>query len=194
MSAALIEPDRQSVAAAPGRAASLIGLSRVELAAALAEAGVPEKQIRMRASQIWHWLYVRGATDFDSMTSMSKPLRAELAARFKLARPEIVEEQIPPTARANGFCAFPRAAPAGLSRSRPSTSRRKAAARSASPPRSGCTLTCSFCHTGTQKLVRNLTAEEIVGQVLLARERWAIFPPPRRPVRRKRAGSSPTSS
>jgi 23S rRNA (adenine2503-C2)-methyltransferase len=94
MSAALIEPDRQSVAAAPAEPRSLIGLSRVELAAALAEAGVPEKQIRMRASQIWHWLYVRGATDFDSMTSMSKPLRAELAARFKLARPEIVEEQV----------------------------------------------------------------------------------------------------
>jgi 23S rRNA (adenine2503-C2)-methyltransferase len=194
MSAALIEPDRQSVAAAPAEPRSLIGLSRVELAAALAEAGVPEKQIRMRASQIWHWLYVRGATDFDSMTSMSKPLRAELAARFKLARPEIVEEQFPPTARANGCCAFPRGVPGRLSRWKPSTSRKRDSARSASSSQVGCTLTCSFCHTGTQEAGAQLTAEEIVGQVLLARERLGDFPTAETPVRRKRRGSSPTSS
>ncbi|HWT30851.1 MAG TPA: 23S rRNA (adenine(2503)-C(2))-methyltransferase RlmN, partial [Propylenella sp.] len=73
---------------------SLIGLSRQALGAALLEAGVPEKQVRMRAGQVWHWLYLRGVTDFSAMTNMAKGLRDDLASRFTLARPEVVAEQI----------------------------------------------------------------------------------------------------
>ncbi|MGH6979769.1 MAG: hypothetical protein ACREFC_01045, partial [Stellaceae bacterium] len=73
---------------------SLVGLPRAELAEALGAAGVPERQCRMRVQQIWHWLYVRGAQDFDTMTTLSKELRQELALRFTLARPEVAAEQI----------------------------------------------------------------------------------------------------
>ncbi len=73
---------------------SLVGLSRGALAEALGAAGVPERQRRMRVQQIWHWLYVRGARDFDAMTTLSKELRAELAQHFTLARPEVAAEQI----------------------------------------------------------------------------------------------------
>ena len=73
---------------------SLAGMSRAALAAALAEAGVPERQRRMRLQQIWHWLYVRGVQDFDAMTTLSKDLRTALARRFTLVRPEIAAEQI----------------------------------------------------------------------------------------------------
>jgi 23S rRNA (adenine2503-C2)-methyltransferase len=73
---------------------SLIGLGRERLAETLAGAGVPQNQVRMRAAQIWHWLYVRGATDFSAMSNMSKALREDFAERFSLVRPEIVEEQV----------------------------------------------------------------------------------------------------
>lgn len=154
----------------------LIGLDREELGAALLSVGVPERQVRMRVSQLWHWLYVRGASSFEDMLNVSKDLRGALAAAFSIARPEIVEEQISADGTRKWLLRFP--------------------ARGAGKPvevetvyipeegrgtlcissQVGCTLTCSFCHTGTQKLVRNLTAEEILAQLLVARDRLGDFP------------------
>jgi 23S rRNA (adenine2503-C2)-methyltransferase len=155
---------------------SLIGLSRDALGRALAEAGVPAAQLRMRASQIWHWIYLRGTTDFAAMTNMSKALREELSGRFALARPEIVTEQVSSDGTRKWLLRFP---PRGAGRPVeietvyiPEEGRGTLCVSS----QVGCTLTCSFCHTGTQKLVRNLTAEEIVGQILVARERLGDFP------------------
>jgi len=157
-------------------APSLIGLSRQGLAEALRGAGVPERQLRMRASQVWHWLYWRGATDFAAMTNMAKPLREALADKFSLARPEIVAEQVSADGTRKWLLRFP---PRGAGRPVevetvyiPEEGRGTLCVSS----QVGCTLTCSFCHTGTQKLVRNLTAEEIVSQVLVARERLGDFP------------------
>ncbi|HWT31490.1 MAG TPA: 23S rRNA (adenine(2503)-C(2))-methyltransferase RlmN [Propylenella sp.] len=155
---------------------SLIGLSREALGAALRDAGVPDQQIRMRAGQIWHWLYLRGVTDFAAMTNMSKALRDELATRFTLARPEVVAEQISVDGTRKWLLRFP---PRGAGRPVevetvyiPEEGRGTLCVSS----QVGCTLTCTFCHTGTQKLVRNLTSEEIVGQILVARERLGDFP------------------
>jgi 23S rRNA (adenine2503-C2)-methyltransferase len=150
---------------------SLVGLSRAALADALGEAGVPEWQRRMRVQQIWHWLYVRGATEFDAMTTLSKELRAKLAQRFTLARPEIAAEQISVDGTRKWLLRLP-----GELDGRthdvecvyiPETDRGTLCISS----QVGCTLNCSFCHTGTQRLVRNLTPGEIVGQVVLARDR-----------------------
>jgi len=156
--------------------ASLIGLSREALGEAIGAAGVPEKQVRMRSGQLWHWLYFRGATDFAAMTSMSKALRENLASRFTLARPEIVTEQVSEDGTRKWLLRFP---PRGAGRPVeaetvyiPEEGRGTLCVSS----QVGCTLTCSFCHTGTQKLVRNLTAEEIVGQILVARDRLGDFP------------------
>ncbi len=160
----------------PPGPAPLVGLLRAALVAALGETGVPDRQQRMRAAQLWHWLYVRGATDFDAMTNISKELRAALADRFTLARPEIVSEQISTDGTRKWLLRFPSR---GAGRSVeaetvyiPEEGRGTLCVSS----QIGCTLTCPFCHTGTQKLVRNLTAEEIVGQVLLARDRLGDFP------------------
>jgi 23S rRNA (adenine2503-C2)-methyltransferase len=150
---------------------SFVGLSRVALAEALATVGVPERQRRMRAQQIWHWLYVRGADDFEAMTTLSKELRAELAQHFTLARPEIAAEQISVDGTRKWLLRLP-----GETADRPhevecvyipETDRGTLCISS----QVGCTLNCTFCHTGTQRLVRNLTAGEIVGQVVLARDR-----------------------
>jgi 23S rRNA (adenine2503-C2)-methyltransferase len=150
---------------------SLVGLSRAALAEALGGIGVPERQRRMRVQQIWHWLYVRGVQDFDAMTTLSKDLRAELDRHFTLARPEIVAEQISVDGTRKWLLRLP-----GESADRPhdvecvyipETDRGTLCISS----QVGCTLNCSFCHTGTQRLVRNLTPGEIVGQVVLARDR-----------------------
>ncbi|MCP4072571.1 MAG: 23S rRNA (adenine(2503)-C(2))-methyltransferase RlmN [Hyphomicrobiales bacterium] len=155
---------------------SLIGLMRKELRQALIEIGIPEKQSRMRSSQIWHWLYVRGVSDFSAMKNISKDLRKILAEHFSIARPDIVEEQISDDGTRKWLLRF--------------------ASRGAGKPveietvyipeegrgtlcissQVGCTLNCSFCHTGTQKLVRNLSAEEILLQLLVARDRLGDFP------------------
>ncbi len=155
---------------------SLIGLDRAGLAAALVATGVPAAQARMRAAQLWHWLYFRGATDFERMTNIARPLREALAERFSLARPEIVTEQISVDGTRKWLVRFP---PRGAGRPVeietvyiPEEGRGTLCVSS----QVGCTLTCTFCHTGTQKLVRNLTAEEIVAQVLLARDRLGDFP------------------
>ena len=150
---------------------SLVGLSRAALAQALGEAGVPERQRRMRVQQIWHWLYVRGAQDFDTMTTLSKELRTELAQHFTLARPDIAAEQVSVDGTRKWLLRLP-----GELDGRthdvecvyiPETGRGTLCVSS----QVGCTLNCTFCHTGTQRLVRNLTPGEIVGQVVVARDR-----------------------
>jgi 23S rRNA (adenine2503-C2)-methyltransferase len=155
----------------PPATPSLVGLSRDDLAAALGTIGVPERQQRMRAQQIWHWLYVRGAQDFDQMTTLSKDLRTDLAQHFTLARPEVVAEQISVDGTRKWLLRLPGEI-GGLPHEVecvyiPETDRGTLCISS----QVGCTLTCTFCHTGTQRLVRNLTPGEIVGQVVLARDK-----------------------
>ncbi len=155
---------------------NLLGLSRAQLAEALVEAGVPERQSRMRASQLWGWIYNRGITDFSLMTNVAKELRGKLAENFTLARPEIVTEQI----STDGTRKW-------LLRLAPDADGRRHDVETVYIPEEdrgtlcvssqvGCTLTCTFCHTGTQTLVRNLTAGEIVGQLLVARDRLGEWP------------------
>jgi 23S rRNA (adenine2503-C2)-methyltransferase len=150
---------------------SLVGVSRDGLAAALAGIGVPERQRRMRVQQLWHWLYVRGAKSFDEMTTLSKELRAALAEAHTLARCEVAAEQISVDGTRKWLLRLP-----GELDGRPhevecvyipETGRGTLCISS----QVGCTLNCTFCHTGTQRLVRNLTADEIAGQVVVARDR-----------------------
>jgi 23S rRNA (adenine2503-C2)-methyltransferase len=150
---------------------SLVGLSRDALAEALGTIGVPERQRRMRVRQIWHWLYVRGVLDFEAMTTLSKDLRAELGLHFTLARPEVAAEQISVDGTRKWLLRLP-GETAGAPHEVecvyiPETDRGTLCISS----QVGCTLNCRFCHTGTQRLVRNLTAGEIAGQVVLARDR-----------------------
>jgi len=155
---------------------SLIGLGRDDLQRMLSGSGVPEHQVRMRAAQIWHWLYVRGARDFDRMTNMSKALREDFAGRFSIARQEVVEEQVSVDGTRKWLLRFPaRGAGRPVEVETvyiPEEGRGTLCVSS----QVGCTLTCTFCHTGTQRMVRNLTAEEILAQILWARERLGDFP------------------
>jgi 23S rRNA (adenine2503-C2)-methyltransferase len=150
---------------------SLVGLSRAALAEVLGGIGVPERQRRMRVQQIWHWLYVRGVQDFGAMTTLSKELRAELDRHFTLARPEIFAEQVSVDGTRKWLLRLPGETPDRPHDVEcvyiPETDRGTLCISS----QVGCTLNCSFCHTGTQRLVRNLTPGEIVGQVVLARDR-----------------------
>lgn len=156
---------------------SLLGLSRAQLAEQLAAAGVPAAQVRMRASQLWGWIYARGAQEFSVMTNVAKDLRALLAERFSLARPEIAAEQISSDGTRKWLL---RLAPERPGERGPEIE----AVYIPEPDRGtlcissqiGCTLNCTFCHTGTQKLVRNLTAGEIVAQILVARDRIGEWP------------------
>ena len=156
---------------------SLVGLSRDALAEALGTVGVAPAQRRMRVRQIWNWLYVRGATGFDQMTSVSKELRAALAETFTLARPEVVAEQVSVDGTRKWLLRLPSENPGERPHEVecvyiPDADRATLCVSS----QVGCTLTCSFCHTGTQRLVRNLTAGEIVGQVMVARDRLGDWP------------------
>lgn len=155
---------------------SLIGLPRQDLIEALSETGIPEKQLRMRASQLWNWLYVRGASDFADMTSISKELRSDLADVFDISRLEIITEQISSDGTRKWLLRLPAD---DLGRRHeietvyiPEEGRGTLCISS----QVGCTLTCTFCHTGTQTLVRNLTAGEIAGQILVARDRLGEWP------------------
>ncbi len=155
---------------------SLVGLTRGELHDGLAAAGVPEKQRAMRMRQIWHWIYHRGAQSFAEMTDISKELRTRLEECFVIGRPEVVTEQVSTDGTRKWLLRF---APDGRGQRHevemvyiPEEDRGTLCISS----QVGCTLTCSFCHTGTQKLVRNLTANEIVGQVMLARDRLEEWP------------------
>jgi len=160
---------------------SVVGLSRAALAEALGGVGVPERQQRMRVQQIWQCLYVRGVQSFDEMTTLPKDLRAILAGHFTLARPEIMAEQISVDGTRKWLLRLP-----GETSNRPhevecvyipDTDRGTLCISS----QVGCTLNCTFCHTGTQRLVRNLTAGEIVGQVVLARDRLSDWTAAERP-------------
>lgn len=155
---------------------SLIGMSREEIGTALQSVGVKERQVRMRIQQLWHWLYVRGVSDFADMLNISKDLRATLAEKYTVSRPQIVDEQISADGTRKWLLRFP---PRGAGKPVdietvyiPEEGRGTLCISS----QVGCTLTCSFCHTGTQKLVRNLNAEEILSQLLLARDRLGDFP------------------
>jgi 23S rRNA (adenine2503-C2)-methyltransferase len=162
--------------AAPERP-SVVGMPREALAEALGEFGVPERQRRMRVQQIWHWLYVRGVQQFDAMTTLSKELRTALALRFTLARPEIAAEQISVDGTRKWLLRLPGEFGGTPHEVEcvyiPEADRGTLCISS----QVGCTLNCTFCHTGTQRLVRNLTAGEIVGQVVLARDRLGDWTP-----------------
>jgi len=157
---------------------TLIGLSRDQISAVLRPLGVPEKSLRMRANQLWHWIYLRGATDFSTMTTISKELRAILGQHCSLARPDIVEQQISKDGtrkwllRLDGLGSETINAPEIECVYIPEDTRGTLCISS----QIGCTLTCSFCHTGTQKLVRNLTSGEIAAQVLIAKDALNDWP------------------
>ncbi|MFO1165413.1 MAG: 23S rRNA (adenine(2503)-C(2))-methyltransferase RlmN [Paracoccus sp. (in: a-proteobacteria)] len=156
--------------------ANIVGLTRDQLHRALIDAGTPERQAKMRVGQIWQWVYHWGVRDFAQMTNLAKDYRAFLAERFEIALPEIVTRQI----SADGTRKYLLKIAGGHEVETvyiPEENRGTLCISS----QVGCTLTCSFCHTGTQKLVRNLTAGEIVGQVMLARDDLGEWPVPGAP-------------
>lgn len=171
--APLVKIDADAPAAKP----SLAGLTRDRLKLALAAAGVPEKQLRMRVGQLWSWIYVRGVTSFDDMTDVSKDLRRQLSDLYSLDRPEIVSEQISVDGTRKWLLRLAKrsheARPPEIETVYIPESDRGTLCISSQV---GCTLNCSFCHTGTQRLVRNLEAEEIVAQIMLARDRIGDWP------------------
>jgi 23S rRNA (adenine2503-C2)-methyltransferase len=165
-------PAKSASSQPASRKPSLAGLSREGLRAALARADVPEKQLRMRVNQLWSWIYVRGVSSFDAMSDVSKELRETLAEHYSLIRPEIVTEQVSVDGTRKWLLRLAKQpndarAPEIETVYIPEAGRGTLCISS----QVGCTLTCSFCHTGTQRLVRNLSAQEIVGQILLARDR-----------------------
>jgi len=174
MSAVLhLESQQATIPAKP----SLAGRGREGLREGLAAVGVPEKQLKMRVGQLWSWMYVRGATSFEAMSDVSKELRSTLARTYCLDRPEISAEQVSVDGTRKWLLRLPirgheKRAPEIETVYIPEADRGTLCISS----QVGCTLTCSFCHTGTQRLVRNLEPEEIVGQVLLARDRIGDWP------------------
>ena len=154
---------------------NLVGLTREALKEALIAAGSPEKQVKMRLGQLWQWIYEKGVRDFEQMTNLSKDYRAFLAEHFVIAIPEVVSKQV----STDGTRKYLVRIAGGHEVETvyiPESDRGTLCISS----QVGCTLTCSFCHTGTQKLVRNLTAGEIIGQVMLARDDLGEWPAPRR--------------
>ena len=147
----------------------LVGLDRAEMAALMAEIGEPA----FRAKQLWHWIYHRGETDFDKMTSLAKPFRAALAARFTVGRPGVSVDRQSIDGTRKWLLKFSDGQEAE-SVHIPEEDRGTLCVSS----QVGCTLTCKFCHTGTQRLVRNLSAGEIVGQVMNARDKLGEWPSP----------------
>jgi 23S rRNA (adenine2503-C2)-methyltransferase len=180
----IAKPDPHPAAPEPARAEaagtprpSLAGLTRAELTARLAAIGVPERDRRMRAAQLWHWIYFRGARRFEDMSNVGKGLRATLAETYTLDRPEVVSEQVSKDGTRKWLIRMPPAGPRDRGAEIecvyiPESDRGTLCVSS----QVGCTLTCSFCHTGTQRLVRNLTAQEIAAQVIVARDRLGDWP------------------
>jgi len=170
------EPGAAAGSAVPAEKPSLIGRDRQELAHALTAIGVPQRQVKMRVAQLWHWLYVRGSASFADMSNLAKDFRALLAQHFTIARPEIAAEQLSADGTRKWLLRFPaRGAGRPVEIETvyiPEEGRGTLCVSS----QVGCTLTCSFCHTGTQRLVRNLTAEEILAQFLVAKDRLGDFP------------------
>jgi len=162
---------------APRKPINIIGASDAELGTALRERGVPQNQTRMRTAQLKRWLYVQGVTDFDAMSNISKEMRQLLKDEFSISRPIVVDEQISNDGTRKWLL---RLAPSARTLNAPEIE----TVYIPEPGRGtlcissqvGCTLNCTFCHTGTQPLVRNLTSEEIVGQIMLARDRLGDWP------------------
>ncbi len=156
---------------APDGPQNLIGLSRDQMRDALIAVGTPEKQAKMRVGQIWQWLYHWGTRDFALMTNLAKDYRTMLSENFVITLPEVVTRQVSDDGTRKYLVRI-----AGGHEVEvvyiPETDRGTLCISS----QVGCTLTCSFCHTGTQKLVRNLTAAEIVGQVMIARDDLGEWP------------------
>ncbi len=156
-----------------GGKVNLVGLTRDQLREALIAAGTPEKQVKMRVNQVWQWIYQWGVRDFDAMTNLAKAYRALLAERFVIDLPEVVSKQVSLDGTRKYLVRI-----AGGHEVEvvyiPEEDRGTLCISS----QVGCTLTCSFCHTGTQKLVRNLTAGEIVGQIMAARDDLGEWPKP----------------
>lgn len=152
---------------------NIVGLTREALKAELARIGTPEKQLKMRLNQVWQWIYQWGKRDFNVMTNLSKAFRAELEAHFVIEVPEVVTKQVSDDGTRKYLVKI-----AGGHEVEvvyiPETNRGTLCISS----QVGCTLTCTFCHTGTQKLVRNLTAGEIIGQVMVARDDLDEWPEP----------------
>jgi len=157
--------------AGPTSRVSIVGLSFAELTAALESVGLEAKAARMRARQVWNWIYVHGRRDFAAMTNLAKDFRVRIADRMSLSRPEVVTQQISEDGTRKWLL---RTAP-GIEFETvfiPEEDRGTLCVSS----QVGCTLNCRFCHTGTQKLVRNLSAYEIVGQVMVARDALSDWP------------------
>ena len=154
---------------------NLLGLTRDALRDTLIDAGTSEKQAKMRTGQLWQWIYQKGVRQFDEMTNLSKEYRALLAENFVITLPEVVSKQV----SVDGTRKYLVRIAGGHEVETvyiPETDRGTLCISS----QVGCTLTCSFCHTGTQKLVRNLTSGEIIGQVMLARDDLGEWPEPGR--------------
>jgi 23S rRNA (adenine2503-C2)-methyltransferase len=171
--AVTISLDLSRPAPASANPINLSGMTRAELAAALSESGVVDlRQAKMRASQIWRWVHHFGVTDFERMTDIGKDTRGRLSERFTVARPKIIERQVSTDGTRKWLL---RTAP-GIEVEAvyiPDVGRAGALCVSSQV---GCTLNCTFCHTGTQPLVRNLTAAEIVAQVQVCRDDLEEWP------------------
>ena len=164
-------PVPRNVTAREDGRVDLLGLSRAEIRDTFSAAGLDERQAKLRSKQVFHWIYHRGATDFDGMTDIAKTMRPWLAQRFVIGRPDVVEAQVSTDGTRKWLLKsvdghefemvfIPDAARGTLCVSN----------------QVGCTLNCRFCHTGTMRLVRNLTPGEIVGQVMLARDALGEWP------------------
>jgi len=161
---------RAMKARADGRV-DLIGLSKAQIRAELETAGLEPKQAKLRAKQVWHWIYNRGVTDFANMSDVAKPQRGWFAERFVVSRPEVVEAQV----SSDGTRKWLLKTHDGHDFEMvfiPDADRGTLCVSS----QVGCTLNCRFCHTGTMQLVRNLEPAEIVGQVMLARDALGEWP------------------
>jgi 23S rRNA (adenine2503-C2)-methyltransferase len=164
-------PVARAPVASPDGRLDLVGLSREAIRAALEEAGLDARQAKLRAKQIWHQIYNRGACEFEAMSDIAKPQRAWFAERFTIGRPEVVEHLV----STDGTRKWLLRTPDGNDFEMvfiPDADRGTLCVSS----QVGCTLNCRFCHTGTMRLVRNLTAGEIVGQVMLARDTLGEWP------------------
>ncbi|CAN0589780.1 unnamed protein product, partial [Laminaria digitata] len=178
-----LEAAAQNARAARVGKSALVGLDRPALIAALGEVGIEAREAKMRVSQLWNWIYSRGVTDFERMTNIGKETRQLLADHFEIGRPEIVTEQVSSDGTRKWLFRYrdpanPAMPPVDVETVYiPEPGRGTLCVSS----QVGCTLTCTFCHTGTQRLVRNLTAGEILSQVLMARERLGDYPGGKRP-------------
>jgi 23S rRNA (adenine2503-C2)-methyltransferase len=159
----------------PDGPVNLVGLTRDGMRAALIAHGTPEKQAKMRVGQIWQWIYQKGVREFEQMTNLAKPYRVELAQHFCIEVPQVVTRQLSEDGTRKYLVRI-----AGGHEVEVVYIPEEGRGTLCISSQVGCTLTCSFCHTGTQKLVRNLTAAEIIGQVMVARDDLGEWPAPGR--------------